>query len=213
MPVLDIACVVEGHGERGSPGGAGAAEILVRRIAREIDATVRVNIPVVLRIPKGSLKKQGGIEDAVERAARKLGGRGAVLVLLDSDDEAREVLETELRQRAVTQRANVSVAVVAARCEFEAWFLAAAASLAGHEGLPDGLQPPPDPEGVRNAKGWLAKRMAGGKYLETLHQPVFTRHFDIQAARRAPSFEHCYQEIMRLVDALEQPGPRARTRE
>jgi hypothetical protein len=81
----------------------------------------------------------------------------------------------------------------------------AARSLAGIEGLPSDLKPPPDPEAIRDAKGWLKKHMTGHKYSETVHQPLFARHFDLQAARNAPSFAHCCDEIARLITALTQP--------
>ena len=141
-----------------------------------------------------------------------MGSGAIVLVVLDSDDDAREVLEASLIKRATQARADLHIAVVAAKREFEAWFLAAAASLAGFEGLPNDLQPPPDPENVRGAKEWLGKRMAGTGYEATLHQALFTRRFDLQAARSAASFEHFYQTISRLLAITDQPeGPKSGT--
>lgn len=174
MPVARIACIVEGRGEAGITGRPGAADILLRRIVQIIDPDIRVQLPIALRIPRGSLIRRGGVEDAVERAARKLGGHGAIVVLLDSDDDPREPLEADLLTRARQARADLPIAVIAAKYEFEAWFLAAAQSLAGIEGLQADLQAPPDPEAVRDAKGWLGKHMAGGKYLATIHQASFT---------------------------------------
>jgi len=205
MTVARIACIVEGRGEAGLTGSSGAAEILLRRIVEVIDLDVRVQVPIALRIPRGSLIRRGGVEDAVERAARRLGGHGAIVVLLDSDDDPREPLEADLLARARLIRANLPIAVVAAKYEFETWFLAAAESLAGVEGLPPDLRAPSNPEAIRDAKGWLGKRMAGGKYSATIHQATFTRHFDLQAARGALSFGHCWDEIARLITELRQP--------
>jgi len=204
MPLVRIACIVEGRGEAGLPGRAGAAEIVIRRIVEAIDPQLRLDVPIALRIPRGSLIRRGGVEDAAERAARRLGGDGAIMVLLDSDDDPREVLEADLLARARQARPDLPIAVVAATSEFEAWFLAAAASLAGIEGLPVDLRAPPNPEGIRDAKGWLKKRMAARSYSETIHQPIFARCFDLQAARTAPSFAHCCDEIARLVAELQQ---------
>ena len=69
---------------------------------------------------------------------------------------------------------------------------------------PAGLRAPPKPEGIRDAKGWLKKRMAERTYSETIHQPIFARRFNLQAARTAPSFAHCCDEIARLIAELQQ---------
>ena len=47
--------------------------------------------------------------------------------------------------------------------------------------------------------------MAERRYSETIHQPIFARRFDLQAARTAPSFAHCCDEIARLVAELQRP--------
>jgi len=99
-------------------------------------------------------------------------------------------------------------AVVIAKCEFEAWFLAAAESLRGRRGLPPNLQPPPDPESVRDAKRWLGERMAGGRvYQPPQDQAALTSVFDVDAARRgAGSFDKCYREVVRLLTSLQVPS-------
>lgn len=48
-------------------------------------------------------------------------------------------------------RFNLTVSVVIAKKEYEAWFLAAAKSLAGQRGLSDQLDPPLDPESIGGA--------------------------------------------------------------
>lgn len=77
--------------------------------------------------------------------------------------------------------------VVVIPCEFEAWLIAGAVGLAGKRGLPPNLRPPPEPEGIRDAKGWLAARMARG-YHETRDQEPFAAVFDLAGARSCPSF-------------------------
>jgi hypothetical protein len=100
----------------------------------------------------------------------------------------------------------LSAAVVAVR-EYEAWFLAAAESLGGHRGLADDLAAPANPEAIRDAKGWLRDHMPGSrKYAETSDQAAPTELFDVDMARRgSPSFERCYREIERLLQALMPP--------
>ncbi len=90
------------------------------------------------------------------------------------------------------------LAVVLARSEFESWFIAAAESLRGRCGLPDDLEAPRDPEAIRGAKEWLGRHMRR-RYVETLDQPALTALFDLDAARRADSFDKCRREIERLL--------------
>jgi hypothetical protein len=60
---------------------------------------------------------------------------GGVLVLIDADDDCPAHLGPALLARAREARSDVPVSVVLANREFEAWFLAAAPSLAGNCGL------------------------------------------------------------------------------
>jgi hypothetical protein len=159
-----------------------------------------------LRIPKSKLIRRGELERAVDLAARKIGGLGAMLLLFDGDDDCPAELGPRLAQRVAEVRNDLPSAVVLAKREFEAWFLAAAESLRGLRGLHADLQPPPDPEAVRGAKEWLAERMAGG-YSETLDQPALAARFDLDMARRAPSFDKCYREVVRLLSSALETGP------
>jgi hypothetical protein len=188
-----LACVVKGHGDRE------AAPILVRRIVDRVHSSVRAHILHPIRIPRSRLVKPGELERAVQLAALHLEGWGAVLVLLDADDDCPAQLGPELLHRATQICSHVPLSVVLAKREFEAWFLASAESLRGYQGLPPDLGPPADPEGVRDAKGWLGDRMAERKYVETLDQPSLARRFDIDLARRSDSFDKCYREVVRLL--------------
>jgi hypothetical protein len=108
----------------------------------------------------------------------------------------------------------VPIAVVLAKREYEAWFLAAAESLRGKRGLPDDLQPPDDPEAIQGAKEWLRARMpTDRKYGAVLDQPALTALFDMDAARRLGSFDKCYREIVRLLGELYERGVRLPTNE
>lgn len=192
-----VACVVEGHGERET------VPVLIRRIAERFDPALVVHIPQPIRTPKSKLIKPGELERAVELAARKIGGQGAVLVVLDSDDDCPAHLGPELLGRAIQARSDVLLAVVLAKREFESWFLAAAESLRGQRGLSKNLQSPLDPEVVQDAKGWLSQRIESGRtYSETLDQPALAAHFDLDTARRAGSFDKCYRDLVRLLTDL-----------
>jgi hypothetical protein len=112
----------------------------------------------------------------------------------------------ELFERVRSVIGHLPVALVLAKCEFEAWFLAAADSLRGKRGLPADLAPPPDPEGVRGAKEWLASHMPRGQRCsETLDQPALAAVFNLESARqRSPSFRKFCRDIERLLEAVAQ---------
>ncbi|HEY7066266.1 MAG TPA: hypothetical protein VII06_32640 [Chloroflexota bacterium] len=146
--------------------------------------------------------KAGELERAVELAARKIRGDGGILVLIDSDDDCPAQLGPELLYRACLVRSELAIAVVLAKYEYEAWFLAAAESLRGVRGLSPTLIAPPQPEGIRDAKGWLTAHMAtGDNCVETLHQAALTARFDLKMARRADSFDKCYRDVVTLLTA------------
>lgn len=190
---MKIGAIVEGHGEEQ------AVPILLRRFAGErLDPPRMLEQPVMLRVSKDKLKKRGEMERSIELVARRLGGRGAILVLMDADDDPVCVLGPELLQRARAARPDLPIAVVLANREFEAWFLAALTSLAGCRGLPPKPEPIADPERKRDAKGQLGDLLRR-RYSETLDQAAFTARFDFDEARKTPSFDKCYREIMRLL--------------
>ena len=90
-----------------------------------------------------------------------------------------------------------------AKREFESWFLAAAESLQGKRGLKNNLQSPDNPEAIRGAKEWLKQRMENREtYRETIDQFELTKHFDLDQARHADSFDKCYRDIIRLLNEL-----------
>jgi hypothetical protein len=197
--MLRIASIVEGHGE------CEAVPILVRRIAQTLDPGLVPHVHPVIRVPASKLVKQGEIERAIELAARKNAGQGGILVLLDCDDGCPAETGPTLLQRAVTARSDLPISVVLAKREFEAWFLAAAESLRGKRGLAADLVAPDNPEDVRGAKEWLTDRMPRGlSYSESSDQPALTTVFDMDAARRADSFDKCHREIIRLLTQLRQ---------
>jgi len=204
MTQARIAVIVEGHGE------CKAVPILVRRIAREIDPGF---VPVVLpplRVPASRLIKDGELERSVDFTARKLGGSGGIIVILDCDwgGCCPAKMGPALKERAIAARRDVSLTVILAKMEYEAWFLASAESLRGKRGLNENLQSPSDPESIRGAKGWLSRNMnAGRSYSETDDQPALTEIFDMASARRAAdSFDKCYRDINSMLTKLRDEG-------
>lgn len=187
---MNIGLLVEGHGE------VAAAPLLVRRIAAQLSLPCIVRS--VHREPRTALLKDGGLERAVTLLTHKVGVDGAVLVLLDADDDLPCKLAPLLLSRAQRARPDRRIGMVLAEREYEAWFLAAAASLRGQRGLPDDLAPPPSFTVLRDAKGWLNRRMPRG-YSPTVDQPALTAVFDLGQARGAASFDKLIRELTRLL--------------
>ena len=202
MNEISIACIVEGHGD------VAAIPILLHRIVREIDSSLRLYVPApAIRVPRSSIVKPGEVERAVELAALKTNASGGILILVDADEDCPATLGPALLTRAKTARSDRPIAVVLAKQEYEAWFLAAAASLRGQQGLFETLEPPADPEGISGAKGWLRERMAPNrKYSETIDQPALTALFDLDAARQASSFDKLCRDVSFLVEQLRLPS-------
>jgi hypothetical protein len=161
---------------------------------------VNVEIPHPIRIAKSKLLKTGELERAIALAALQVNGRGAILILVDSDDDCPAILAPALLARARAARNDLPIGVVLPNKEFESWFLAAAHSLGGRKGLPLGLEAPPNPEEVRGAKEWLNRQLVSGSYAPAVDQASLTGAFDIELARRAKSFDKCYREVVNLLD-------------
>lgn len=195
---FDLACIVEGHGE------IEAIPVTIRRIANLVAPKLALKIHEPFRVPRNRLVKPDELERSVELAARRAGRNGAILIVLDGDDDCPAALGPELLARAQKARSDIPIRVVLAKREFEAWFLASAESLRGRRGLASDLEAPSDPEAIRGAKEWLTARMGPGqRYVETLDQPALAAVFDLERARRgAPSFDKLFRDVLGLAKAL-----------
>ena len=194
---VKIGCVVEGKSE------VAAVPILIRRVSEKCYPELDVDIPRPIRISRSKVVKAGELERAVDLASQNIGRQGAIFVILDSDDDCPAELGPALLHRVSQVFRTVPIAVVLAKHEFEAWFLAAAESIRGRRGLRNDLNPPDNPEAIRGAKEWLRQRMQSGEtYYETRDQPALTALFDIDQARQADSFDKCYRDIVRLLGEL-----------
>lgn len=196
-----LSTIVEGHGE------VEALPRLIRRVARELPWSGHLLLNPPLRVPRDRfIRNTAEFERYVELAARRTQGRGAVLILLDAEEDCPARLGPELLNRACQFRHDVPLAVVMPKRKFEAWFVAAAPSLGGVENLPQSLQPEPDPESLSDPKQWLAEQMRQ-KYIEPRHQPIFAARMDLNLARRAPSFDKLCRDLARLLTSA--PAPTA----
>jgi hypothetical protein len=186
MPIR-IACIVEGHGEVAS------VPLLIRRIALTVDPAISVHVHTI-RVAKSKLLKAGELERAVRLAGMRAAPNGGLLLLLDSDDDCPAQLGPALAARLHTSRSDLPCVVVLANREFECWFVAAAASF--------GIEAPPDPEAIRGAKEGIELHTPAGVYSPSTDQPSYTAQFDMDQARRAPSFDRCYRKVTALLETL-----------
>lgn len=116
-------------------------------------------------------------------AADKCGASGWILVLLDADDDCPAQLSANILARAREVVPHRSVSVVIANREYEAWFIAAATSLDGQRGFSYSAVERIEPERNRDAKGWLKKHMANGRYDEITDQPALSARLGLEEAR------------------------------
>lgn len=197
MADVRIIPIVEGHGE------CDAVPVLIRRIALEIDPGFVPQVLKPLRVPASKLQKPDELNRTIQLAAAKLRGTGGILILVDCDDDCPAKVGPQLLERSRQIRSDMPIAVVLAKREYEAWFLAAAESIRSKRSLPDTLTGPEDPEGIRDAKGWLSRQMPSGTcYSETSDQAALTAAFDMEVARGADSFDKCYREIFGMLTSL-----------
>lgn len=185
---MRIVPIVEGHGDYE------AVPVLLRRIVVAVGADVGRPI----RHPKSKLVREDGLRRAVRLAAINSRRGDGILVLFDADEDCPASLGQQVRQWAASECADRRVAVVLAKREFEAWFLASAPSLVAAGKLPVGTHAPVDAEAVADPKGWLSDAM-GRRYSETIDQPAFAAMFDLQAARGCPSFDKLAREVLSMV--------------
>ncbi|ETW97885.1 MAG: hypothetical protein ETSY1_21010 [Candidatus Entotheonella factor] len=191
--MLRVVSIVEGHGD------VEAVPLLLRRIFYDLLGRADVMVLRSIRVPKTKLVKSGELERAVELAARQTQDGDAVLILIDADDDCPAELAPQLLSRATETRADRHIRVVLANKEYEAWFLAAVESIAGHRHLRPDLTPPAAPETIRDAKGWLTQySRPQTAYRETLDQPALTQIFDLNQARTCPSFDKLCRDMASL---------------
>lgn len=193
--MVRIVPIVEGHGE------VQAVPILIRRIGEVVSPSAVPDVVRPIRVKRHRILKEGELERTVDLAARQTGADGSILVLLDADRDCPADLAPTILTRAAATRKDRSIRVVLAKVEYEAWFLAAADSIAGFRDIRDDARAPDDPESIRDAKGWLSDRMPRDRsYRETLDQPALTARIDLEQARRgAPSFDKLWRDVAELL--------------
>ena len=126
--MLSIVPVVEGDGE------TRAFPLLLRRLLHE--KYKRFNLAAGQAVTaRGRSKLLTDFEKFIRYAEGKP-GCGAILVLLDADEDCPIELATRLSIKCNLFGVVMPVAIVCAKREYEAWFLASLETIKGHHGIP-----------------------------------------------------------------------------
>lgn len=174
---MKVVAIVEGDGE------VAAVPLLLRRIAAWRTPGIYPDIPHPIRVRRDRfLNREAECDRYLQLAAGKCGVGDWIFVLLDADQDCPAQVAAQVLESARKCIGHRSVSVVVAKREFEAWFVAAARSLAGHRGFTSNPVVGVEPEGLGDAKGWIRFQIEGGVYGETTDQPAFTALFDLQQA-------------------------------
>jgi hypothetical protein len=172
-----IAPIVEGHGE------FEAIPLLLRRI----QPTLEVARPV--RVKRQQIVLPNILEHYARIAEANIadrGGAGAVLLVIDADDDCAASLGPELRRQLAGFLPHRRVGCILAVRMYEAWLVAGDPSA------------PELPDETQRGKGWLAERY--GRYVETIHQPRLTAAMDLDRATRVSrSFRYLRATLNTLI--------------
>lgn len=168
--------------------------VLLRRLLHHLGHP-HVLVAKPWRVSRTKVGKGGELERAVTQGLRTREDVAGIVVVLDADDD--DPLDLERRMRAECVKVtSLPVAVAAATCELEAWFLGGKESLRGVRSIRLDAGNPPNPEAIRGAKERLTRNMDGSRYVEVDDQPAFAAKVDLlMALERCASFK-------RLADAL-----------
>lgn len=198
-----VVPIVEGDGE------VDAVPILLRRL---LEASHRWDIRIAHpknAHGKGNLTKENGLERFLHYAAKE-SDCGAILVLLDADEECAKELAESLASRAAEEGLAFPVTIIAAVRHFENWFLASLQTVVpvlGLRSLGSGVDLQFDVDNVEDesAKGWLDRHMAPGRaYKETVDQARLTACLDLsQVQQKSRSFRRLVHAFDELVEAMD----------
>lgn len=169
----------------------------------------RTKRQLVADIPKGELQRK--LDESSVRLKQKLGtdSRGAILLLLDADNDCPVHVAAKLRTAAQLRPGFSFICVIAKRM-FENWIVAGASSLCGVSSLPDDLELPPNPESC-NGAGWLDGQIRrtnpARKYDKIVDSVTFVRQMNLDDARQmSPSFDKLCRDLKNWVCGSDAPS-------
>jgi hypothetical protein len=195
-----IVPIVEGDGDRE------AAPVLLRKVLQEQYQRYDISIlqPVNAR-GKSTLLRDGQLEKYLEYAALRPGCE-AILILLDTDDDCPRDLAGQLKQRSRALGLDKPIAIVCAKQEYEAWFLASVETIRGQRGISSAASFEGLVEDVKGVKEWLTWQMPQGRaYNETLDQAPLSQAIDLDLARQSSrSFRRLCHAVGELIQAMDE---------
>ena len=202
--MVTIVPVVEGDGD-----AAAFPELLVRilwgKFNRYDVSVAQGKTNVVKANSKDKLVADPG---RFLRHAQRKPGCGAILILVDADNECPVSLAKRLSQLCDEIGTSCPVQIVCTRRSYESWFLASLDTIKGLHGISDTASLSRDAEDVPNPKDWITDQMPDGRtYKETTHQAPFSRVIDLDLAHRnSRSFRRLCHAVEQLLTALDAPS-------
>lgn len=201
MKERSIIAIVEGHGEEN------AVPSLIRRILFERFGIYDIGIgESKVTKSKGRLIRK--LEEFIGHAVKD--GCSAILVLVDADEGCPVELASSLARRAAAMNAQVPIAIVCAKSEYETWLICSLSESEGdgirqNLGLQSSVVCPENAESIRNAKGWLTGQMPRNRaYNPTSDQDVLTHYIAIDLVlKKSRSFRRLCDAVRELADAVD----------
>jgi hypothetical protein len=172
-----IAPIVEGYGD------VPAIRVLLNRMAPHL----AVSNPV--RQARGKLVQRDGLRHAVSIAAANVTEQGAILLLLDADEDCAATKAGELQGWLTADFHHILCRVVFVVREFEAWIVG---------GDPQyGVE---NPDAAGNLEGRIKE--VYGRYKKTVDQPRHPARDDLQRVRaNARSFQKFDKVVCEIIAA------------
>lgn len=188
--------IVEGYGE------VSAVPVLLRKILWANHCYDIQIAPPENAHGKSNLIQKDGLEKFI-KLAWKEDDCGAILILIDADDECPVDLAKAFSSRVKAMGSLFPVVIIVAKRMYETWFLASITTIAGHLDIPAGLQAPPDSESIKNPKDWLNKQFPKGRiYKETQEQEAMTNLLDLNVMSTTRSFQRLLKAVNETVTAI-----------
>ena len=180
-----------------------AVPLLLRKILERLERyDVQISKPKNAN-GRSNLTKTEGLERFIKYAWKER-DCGAILVLLDAENECPREIAREFGTRVEALGVLFPVIIVVAKRMYEAWIVASITTIAGRFGLPQNLTCPPDAEAIPNPKSWIDQRMPAGRaYKETQDQEAMTALIDLDLASSCRSFRRLEHGIMEALAAID----------
>jgi len=194
----NILPIIEGHSE------VDAIPVLIRRLLMDLDAP-DVQCLKPWRIKRDQVVNgESVLRDKIRAALMDRENVGAIVVLLDAEDDCPMELVRMLKKRCKVLQNIPPLSIIIAKRKLECWFLGAKESIQGVRGIRVDVTTPMNPESL--GIGRLEKNMKEGYFYHKVDDsPAFAARLDIKTARKnCPSFDKFVREIKRLAESCKE---------